>query len=134
MGAHARTRRNGASALPVDGCPLVAVHQPVPRYMGTECLPADRSALRGLRDRRRLSKNWGRQTEELNMRILTAVLVALAMIPAPAFAQAAAKPKTPAPPAAAAPKSPGAGPVFVVETMKGTVEIETYPNEAPKTV
>jgi len=31
-------------------------------------------------------------------------------------------------------KSPGAGPVLVVETIKGTFEIETYPNEAPKTV
>jgi peptidyl-prolyl cis-trans isomerase B (cyclophilin B) len=31
-------------------------------------------------------------------------------------------------------KSPGAGPVIVVETTKGTIEIETYPNEAPKTV
>jgi peptidyl-prolyl cis-trans isomerase B (cyclophilin B) len=31
-------------------------------------------------------------------------------------------------------KSPGAGPVLVVETMKGTFELETYPNEAPKTV
>jgi cyclophilin family peptidyl-prolyl cis-trans isomerase len=31
-------------------------------------------------------------------------------------------------------KSPGAGPVMVVETAKGTIEIETYPNEAPKTV
>ena len=31
-------------------------------------------------------------------------------------------------------KSPGAGPVLVVETIKGTLEIETYPNEAPKTV
>ena len=31
--------------------------------------------------------------------------------------------------------SPGAGPsVIVVETEKGTFEIETYPNEAPKTV
>lgn len=45
----------------------------------------------------------------------------------------APKPAAPAA-AAAAPKSPGAGPVFVVETMKGTFEIETYPNEAPKTV
>jgi cyclophilin family peptidyl-prolyl cis-trans isomerase len=33
-----------------------------------------------------------------------------------------------------APKSAGAGPVFVVETVKGTFEVETYPNEAPKTV
>lgn len=30
--------------------------------------------------------------------------------------------------------SPGAGPVIVFETSKGTIEVETYPNEAPKTV
>ena len=30
--------------------------------------------------------------------------------------------------------SPGAGPVIVFETTKGAIEIETYPNEAPKTV
>ena len=41
-----------------------------------------------------------------------------------AFAQAAA----------AARPSPGAGPIIVVETVKGTFEFETYPNEAPKTV
>ena len=35
---------------------------------------------------------------------------------------------------AAAQTSPGAGPVVVLETSKGTVEFETYPNEAPKTV
>ena len=56
--------------------------------------------------------------------------------PAPAKpAPAPAKP-TPAPAAAAAAgkTSPGAGPVIVVETEKGTFEFETYPNEAPKTV
>jgi peptidyl-prolyl cis-trans isomerase B (cyclophilin B) len=31
-------------------------------------------------------------------------------------------------------KSPGAGPVIVLETEKGVIEIETYPEEAPKTV
>ena len=31
-------------------------------------------------------------------------------------------------------KSPGAGPVIVLETSKGTIEFETYPEEAPKTV
>lgn len=36
--------------------------------------------------------------------------------------------------AAARQKSPGAGPVLVLETAKGTIEIETYPEEAPKTV
>jgi cyclophilin family peptidyl-prolyl cis-trans isomerase len=37
-------------------------------------------------------------------------------------------------PAAAQQKSPGAGPILVLETAKGTIEIETYPEEAPKTV
>lgn len=39
--------------------------------------------------------------------------------------------------AAAAPaprRSPGAGPVILFETVKGNFEIETYPNEAPKSV
>jgi cyclophilin family peptidyl-prolyl cis-trans isomerase len=31
-------------------------------------------------------------------------------------------------------KSPGAGPVIVLETAKGTIQFETYPDEAPKTV
>jgi len=31
-------------------------------------------------------------------------------------------------------KSPGAGPILVLETVKGTIELETYPEEAPKTV
>jgi peptidyl-prolyl cis-trans isomerase B (cyclophilin B) len=30
--------------------------------------------------------------------------------------------------------SPGAGPIIVLDTAKGTIEIETYPEEAPKTV
>jgi cyclophilin family peptidyl-prolyl cis-trans isomerase len=36
--------------------------------------------------------------------------------------------------ASAQTKSPGAGPILVLETAKGTIEIETYPEEAPKTV
>jgi cyclophilin family peptidyl-prolyl cis-trans isomerase len=35
---------------------------------------------------------------------------------------------------APAPTSPGAGPVIVLETEKGFIEFETYPNEAPKSV
>ena len=31
-------------------------------------------------------------------------------------------------------KSPGAGPIVVLETVKGVIEFETYPDEAPKTV
>ncbi len=36
--------------------------------------------------------------------------------------------------ASAQQKSPGAGPIVVLETVKGTIEFETYPEEAPKTV
>jgi peptidyl-prolyl cis-trans isomerase B (cyclophilin B) len=31
-------------------------------------------------------------------------------------------------------QSPGGGPVIVIETAKGTIEFETYPEDAPKTV
>jgi cyclophilin family peptidyl-prolyl cis-trans isomerase len=37
-------------------------------------------------------------------------------------------------PAAAQVKSPGASPIVVLETSKGVIEFETYPEEAPKTV
>jgi cyclophilin family peptidyl-prolyl cis-trans isomerase len=36
--------------------------------------------------------------------------------------------------AAPAKPSPGAGPIVVFETVKGSFEMETYPNEAPKSV
>jgi cyclophilin family peptidyl-prolyl cis-trans isomerase len=49
---------------------------------------------------------------------------------------APARGSTPTAPAeqAAPRRSPGGGPIIVFETMKGSFEIETYPNEAPKTV
>jgi cyclophilin family peptidyl-prolyl cis-trans isomerase len=47
----------------------------------------------------------------------------------------AAAPSQPARPAASSAKpSPGAGPIVVFETVKGNFEMETYPNEAPKSV
>jgi len=46
-------------------------------------------------------------------------------------AQGGAKP---AAPAAAPTRSPGGGSVVVFDTSKGTFEVETFPNEAPKTV
>jgi peptidyl-prolyl cis-trans isomerase B (cyclophilin B) len=95
----------------------------------------------------------------MRVRILTFVLASVMMVGNAAMAQtskpAPAKPVTPATatpaqakpaPAPAKPTaapaattaagktSPGAGPVIVVETEKGTFEFETYPNEAPKTV
>lgn len=36
--------------------------------------------------------------------------------------------------ASAQTKSPGAGPVIVLETVRGAIEFETYPEEAPNTV
>ncbi len=45
----------------------------------------------------------------------------------------AAKAQAPASSAALKP-SPGAGPIVVIETVKGTIEFETYPDEAPKSV
>ena len=64
------------------------------------------------------------------------------LLPLGLLAQApVAKPKPATPrqtPPVSAPEpaqpSPGAGPVVVVETTKGTFEFETYPNEAPRTV
>jgi cyclophilin family peptidyl-prolyl cis-trans isomerase len=50
--------------------------------------------------------------------------LALALCVAFAFAHPFAAPQT----------SPGAGPVVVLETANGTIEFETYPEEAPKTV
>ena len=48
--------------------------------------------------------------------------------------QRAGAPPAQAAPAAAAKRSPGAGPVIVFETAKGSFEMETYPNESPKSV
>jgi cyclophilin family peptidyl-prolyl cis-trans isomerase len=57
---------------------------------------------------------------------VAAVLVSAALV---ASAQTAAR-KAPAP----VKPTPGAGPVIVVETVKGTFEFETYPDDAPKSV
>lgn len=73
--------------------------------------------------------------------ILVALVVAALGHPGTAPAQTppktapkpAAKPAAPAPTAAVQP-TPGAGPILVVETVKGTFEFETYPDDAPKTV
>jgi cyclophilin family peptidyl-prolyl cis-trans isomerase len=48
---------------------------------------------------------------------VAAMVAALALLPAVPGAQ-----------------KPGTGPVIVLETAKGTIEIETYPEDAPKTV
>jgi cyclophilin family peptidyl-prolyl cis-trans isomerase len=54
--------------------------------------------------------------------------------PAPAGKAAPKSAPSKVAPAAPAKPTPGAGPLIVVETAKGTFEIETYPKDAPKTV
>ena len=66
-----------------------------------------------------------------------AVAVAVIAVPLCALAQTpTARPKPTATVGSPVPvqPTPGAGPVVVVETTKGTFEFETYPNEAPRTV
>jgi peptidyl-prolyl cis-trans isomerase B (cyclophilin B) len=63
---------------------------------------------------------------------LGALLAMLALTVTAASAQVRSGGAKPAP--AAVTVSPGAGPVIVFETAKGTFEMETYPNEAPKSV
>jgi peptidyl-prolyl cis-trans isomerase B (cyclophilin B) len=53
------------------------------------------------------------------MKLLTYVVVAVMLAPLALDADQA---------------SPGAGPIIVLETAKGIIEIETYPDEAPKSV
>lgn len=74
----------------------------------------------------------------MSVRILTFVLASVLAGAVATVAQTSpaqpAPAKTPAAAAKPGQTSPGAGPVIVVETEKGTFEFETYPNEAPKTV
>ncbi len=60
---------------------------------------------------------------------IAALLVAVAVVTVAGQGRAAQQPAAPA-----VPRPAGAGPILVVETVKGTIEIETYPSEAPKTV
>src|ERR1700754_1876544 len=53
------------------------------------------------------------------MKLLTCVVVAAMLAPLALDADQA---------------SPGAGPIIVLETANGIIEIETYPDEAPKSV
>ena len=67
----------------------------------------------------------------MQLRILACLMAATFMS---TTVSAQTKPPAAKPAAAPGKTSPGAGPVIVVETEKGTFEFETYPNEAPKTV
>lgn len=68
-------------------------------------------------------------------RIAIAILLVTTGMAAALHAQKPARGETPKPAAGPqAQKSPGVGPVVVLETVKGTIEFETYPEDAPKTV
>ena len=77
-------------------------------------------------------------TKRISMLGVAGLLIAIPLIAGQAKPPAKPAPAKPAPakttPAPAATPTPGAGPVVVVETSKGTFEFETYPNEAPRTV
>ncbi len=127
---------------------MVADHQPVSRDVGAERLPSGVSSVPQLRARGPLSENRRHETRSLGrsfvrssgsgpndlttghrltddrttdriMKLTIAFAAVLALAPAVSSSQQ---------------KSPGAGPVIVLETAKGTIEFETYPEEAPKTV
>jgi peptidyl-prolyl cis-trans isomerase B (cyclophilin B) len=67
---------------------------------------------------------------------LTLGAISLLVLPAAVLLSAQAPAARPAakPAAAASQTTPGAGPIVVIETSKGTFEFETYPDDAPKTV
>jgi cyclophilin family peptidyl-prolyl cis-trans isomerase len=76
---------------------------------------------------------------ETSVRLAAGFVIALAALTQAAGAQAPkaapkAAPKGTAAPQAAVTPSPDAGPILVIETVKGTFEVETYPGDAPKTV
>jgi cyclophilin family peptidyl-prolyl cis-trans isomerase len=56
----------------------------------------------------------------MKLQTTAATVLALAVLGVPATSQVQ--------------KSPGTGPIVVLETVKGTIEFETYPEDAPKTV
>jgi cyclophilin family peptidyl-prolyl cis-trans isomerase len=68
--------------------------------------------------------------------LVMAVALVSQTVSAAGQAGAASKPagRAAAPATATPARSPGAGPVIVFDTSKGAFEVETYPNEAPKTV
>jgi peptidyl-prolyl cis-trans isomerase B (cyclophilin B) len=76
-----------------------------------------------------MPKNWC-DKEKLMRHVVIGIMLA-AVVSVPVLAQRATQAGAAAVPAK---KSAGAGSVLVVETVKGTIEIETYPQEAPKTV
>lgn len=68
------------------------------------------------------------------MRRSSGILIAVFLIAAFVEAVAGQGSAAQKPAAPAAPRPAGAGPMLVVDTVKGTIEIQLYPSEAPKSV
>src|SRR5581483_3340171 len=128
MGGDEDARGNRAGAVQSDSQTLVAVHQPVSGVLGPERLPAALPEVRYLCDPRRV-RAGRRDPLEAMMSTRTrnppdsrrssfsawAAFSAVVLFIVGIVAQ-------------------GAAPVIVVETSKGTFSIETFPEDAPKTV
>ena len=118
---------------------LVAAHQPVSGHLGAERLPAgvSRAAAiaRSADDCPKIGVAQERHERDSGSRRQRCWLSSLRCGSAQterrslrgAASRGAALRRRPA-----RDRSPGAGPVIVVETVKGTFEFETYPNEAPE--
>src|SRR5687767_6511524 len=106
---------------------MVAGDQPVPRHLGAEYLQAGLPAVRQLRPGGSVSETRRRQSGEEQMSVLRAACSVLYVCALGMLVSASG-------PASTAQTSPGAGAILVLDTAKGIIEIETYPEEAPKTV
>src|SRR5262249_31727444 len=95
---------------------VVADHQFVSRHMGTERVPSGVSAVHRLRDCRSLPENRCHQSGEGMNRVAACAVLSLGLL------------------ASSAQRAPGVGPIVGLDTVKGVIEFETYPEEAPKTV
>src|SRR5579871_2601964 len=125
---------------------MVVDDQSVSRDVGTECLPPGVSPVRRLCDQRALSKNWsnegwpragsrcGDRSQEASMstehrhglvKAACVVFVSLGLV----AARQATPPKPSAPPPATAP-APSAAPAILIETEKGSFQIEFFRADA----
>ena len=116
---------------------VVAGREPVPGDVGAECVPAGVPALRQLCRsaicvRKSASRKWVRGNE--NRRCATCDRARVRYVAVRACAGCGVTAAYGADRNQRAQKSPGAGPIVVLETAKGVIEFETYPEEAPKTV
>jgi cyclophilin family peptidyl-prolyl cis-trans isomerase len=73
-------------------------------------------------------------TQYIRAWIVVVALTLAGFLPAHVWSSNLVQPPKPLKPATAAQPSPGAGPIIVVDTVKGSFEFETYPEEAPKSV